>query len=328
MEFRTFGRTGRTVSEIGFGGWAAGGDAWGPQEDADSRAAIHRALDLGCTVLDTALSYGQGHSERLIGRVLAERGLRDKVFIATKVPPRNGVWAPPPEQPIQAAFPNEHIIASCEQSLRNLGVESIDLLQLHTWSRSWEAATEWCEAMDRLRRKGYIRSVGISVRDEDPGEANAHIRAGLVDAVQAVFNVLDQRAVNHLFPIAIGAAIAIIARSPLASGALASKWRTTHEFSEGDWRHEWASPEWLEVAVEQAKRFCGVLEPRIEPTIAALKFCLSFPCVSTVIPGMRNSRQSELNCSASDGQALPSALVSRVRSLFQEGYLHALPRVE
>src|SRR4028118_1670538 len=134
MEYRLLGRTGLRVAEIGFGAWAIGGTSWGPQDDEDSLRALARYFELGGNFIDTARAYGNGHSEKLIGQALRERGRRDDVVIATKVPPANRKWGPGPEIPIEQAFTPQHIRETCEASLQELGVETVDVLQLHTWT--------------------------------------------------------------------------------------------------------------------------------------------------------------------------------------------------
>jgi aryl-alcohol dehydrogenase-like predicted oxidoreductase len=315
------GRTGLRVSEIGFGAWAIGGDQWGRQDDRESMAALHRALDLGCTFIDTAQVYGKGHSEELIGRVLGER--RERVSVASKVPPKNQRWGPAPGADMRDYFPADYIVQRCEGSLRNLGTEALDVYQLHTWCPSWEHETEWYEAMLKLRQQGKIRYIGISLSDHRPGEANPHIEAGRVDTVQVIYNVLDQSPEWKLFPIAQRHKVGIIARVPLASGALTGKFTPRTRFPKGDWRGEWKDREWLKRMVRQVQRVEFLTRAGVPLAIAALKFVLGHPAVSTAIPGIRNTQQAELDLSASDGLPLPPEQLLRLRQMYLMGLLGA-----
>ncbi|MBI3286786.1 MAG: aldo/keto reductase [Chloroflexi bacterium] len=321
MQYRVLGRTGIRASEIGFGAWAIGGDQWGPQDDRESMAALHKALDLGCTLIDTAQVYGEGHSEVLIGRVLRERG--ERVTVATKVPPKNYRWGPPPGADLRDYFPADYIIKRCESSLRNLGTETLDLYQLHTWCPSWEHETEWYEALLKLRQQGKIRYIGISVSDHRPGEANPQIEAGRVDSIQVIYNILDQSPEWRLFPVAQKHHVGIIVRVPLASGALTGKFTQRTRFPKGDWRREWKDREWLHRMVEQVERIQFLTQDGMPLATAALKFVLSHPAVSTLIPGIRNSQQAEMNLSASDGRPLPEEHLRRLRQMYTLGLLGA-----
>jgi aryl-alcohol dehydrogenase-like predicted oxidoreductase len=187
-EMRMLGRTGIEVSAVGLGTWAIG-SGWGDQNEKDSVAAIHRALDLGCRFLDTAQVYGKGRSERLIARVLKERGQR--VPVATKVPPKDYIWETVPGTPMRAKFPAQYLIERCEQSLRNLATDRLDVYQLHTWSPEWNDETEWYETMLKLREQGKIRAIGVSVLDTHPDSANGAIIAGRIDSVQLVYKLSE-----------------------------------------------------------------------------------------------------------------------------------------
>jgi aryl-alcohol dehydrogenase-like predicted oxidoreductase len=313
MQERTLGRTGLQVSEIGFGAWAIGAEMWGPQDDADSLAALHRTLNLGCTFIDTAQVYGEGHSERLIARVFRERG--ERVTVATKVPPKNRIWGPEPGTNIADVFPYDYVYRRCEKSLRNLETDCLDVYQLHTWCPTWDEETGWYEAMVKLREEGKIRAIGISVSDERPGEANAHIAAGRVDTIQVIYNILDQSPEWELFPLAEEQNVGILARVPLASGALSGRFTRETTFPKGDWRRD-EGRDWVIEQVEKVEQLGFLTEDGTPLVIAALKFCLAHPAVSTVIPGIRNVRQAEMNLSASDGLPLPPEHLRRLRELF------------
>jgi aryl-alcohol dehydrogenase-like predicted oxidoreductase len=187
-EMRPLGRSGIEVSAVGLGTWAIG-SGWGSQNDKDSVAAIHRALDLGCRFLDTAQVYGEGRSERLIAGVFKDRGQR--VPVATKVPPMDYVWEVEPGTAMREKFPARYLIERCEESLRNLQTDRLDVYQLHSWSPEWNDETEWHETMLKLREQGKIRAFGVSVLDTQPDSANGAIVAGRVDSVQLVYKLSE-----------------------------------------------------------------------------------------------------------------------------------------
>src|SRR5690606_31908667 len=205
--------------EIGLGTWELSGDVWGPKDDRTSLAAIHRALDLGTTFIDTAAGYGRGHAEELVGSVRKEkRSNRDKVVISTNVQPEGGGLAPPPDRSISDCFSPKWIESQCNESLHRLQTDYVDILFLHTWSRSWGHNTEWYEAMIQLKKQGKIRSIGISIPDEGIADANVHIEADRGDVIQCVYNMLQQEHEYTLFPFASKKCEREIARSPLRSG--------------------------------------------------------------------------------------------------------------
>lgn len=302
MRYRKLGRTGIEVSEIGFGGWGIGG-GWGFQDDQEAIRALKRALDLGVTLFDTALGYGDGHSEELIGQAMAK--VRDRVVIATKIPPKTGRWPVLPHEPVSETFPADWIIECTEQSLKNLGTDYVDVQQLHAWTPPYTEQLEWYEALSRLKGQGKIRAFGVSANDWDPYGPVGLAESGLTDTVQVIYNVFEQRPAERLLPAALAHDVGIIVRVPFEEGLLTGKMGPDYTFDEGDWRAEWLTPERLAEASRRVAALKSFLaEDR--PTLAALalKFCLSHPAVSAVIPGMRRVAHVESNCAVSDGQLL------------------------
>src|SRR5947209_3263970 len=165
MQYRTFGRTGWSVSEIGYGMWGMGG--WSGSSDEQSRAAIELAIEQGCNFFDTAWAYGEGHSERLLGEAVHRHPSR-RIFTATKVPPLNRKWPARKSDPISETFPPAHIREYTVKSLENLGVETVDLLQLHVWDDAWAADEGWQRTAEDLKREGKIRAFGISINRWEP----------------------------------------------------------------------------------------------------------------------------------------------------------------
>lgn len=302
MYYRVLGRTGFVVSEIGFGGWGIGG-GWGSRDDAEAERALRRALDLGVNFFDTALGYGDGHSEALIGRVV--KPVRERVFIATKIPPKTFRWPVLPNEPVTETFPTDWVIECTERSLRNLGTDYIDVQQLHAWTDAYREQLDWYEGLLRLKEQGKIRAFGVSANDWDPyGPVNL-AKSGLVDTVQVIYNLFEQRPAEELLPSAWENRVGIIARVPFEEGLLTGTYGPNHQFEEGDWRRDWLTPERLKEAWSRVEKLRAFLNPE-RPTLSvlALKFCLSHPAVSTVIPGMRKVRHVEENCRASEGRLL------------------------
>jgi aryl-alcohol dehydrogenase-like predicted oxidoreductase len=315
-EMRALGHTGIQVSAVGQGTWAMGAK-WGPTDDQQSMRTLHHALDLGCRFIDTAQEYGDGRSEQLIGRVFRERG--ERVPVGTKVPPIDMLWETTPGvTQIREKFPAQYLIERCEVSLRNLGVDCLDVYYLHTWCPSWNEETEWYEAMQRLRDQGKIKGIGISVSDARPAEANGSIEAGRVDVVQLIYNMLDQRAATEVFPVARQHNVGMVARVPLASGALVGHWTPRTTFPPDDWRHDVFVGETLErtlLYVDQL-RFLAEGPARSLPE-AAIRFCISDPTVSSVIPGARSPEEAEANMLAWRQGPLPKGELQRVQALWQ-----------
>jgi aryl-alcohol dehydrogenase-like predicted oxidoreductase len=315
MEYRTLGRTGIEVSEIGFGGWPIGG-GWGGRDDAQAIRALRRAFELGVTFFDTALGYG--NSEKLIGEALGD--VREKVVIATKIPTKTERWPALPTEPVSEVFPADFVVACTEQSLRNLGTDYIDVQQLHAWTPPWTEQLEWHEALTRLRDQGKIRAFGVSANDWDPYGAVGLIESGLTDTVQVIYNIFEQRPAEKLLPAALAHDVGIIVRVPFEEGLLTGTMGPDHTFAEGDWRAEWLTPERL----QEGARRVAALEPflagdRPTPAALALKFILGHPAVSTVIPGMRQLAHVNANCAVSDGKPLPASVLE---SLAQHAFPH------
>lgn len=287
MQYRTFGRTGIQVSEIGFGTWSMG-SMWGGRNDALATEALNLSLDLGVNFFDTAYVYGDGHSEQLIGNVVRKRKVRDKVFIATKVPPKDHNWPARLGSDPGKIFPASWVRTMTEKSLKNLGLECVDLQQLHVWAPNWFGCGDWLEEMEKLRKEGKIRSIGISINDHEPGTALEVVKTGLIDAVQVIYNIFDQSPEQNLLPLCREHRVGVIVRVPFDEGGLTGTLTPQTQFEKGDWRKYYFTRERLKETCERAERlkvFLGA-EAKTLPELA-LRYCLSHPAVSTVIPGMR-----------------------------------------
>ena len=312
MKTRPLGRTGLQVSEIGYGAWGIGASQWIGARDEDSLRALHRAVDLGVNFIDTALAYGHGHSERLVGRLLRER--KETVYVATKVPPRNLVWPAPRGVPVSENYPAAHIAKSAETSLRNLGVERIDLLQLHTWLDDYLDQDGWRDALLGLKQDGKVRALGISVNDHDPGSALRAVASGLFDTVQVIYNIFDQGPEERLLPLCREHGLGVLARVPFDEGGLTGTVTPDTTFPEGDWRHHYFAGDRKRQVWERNQALNALLgeEARTLPELA-LRFCLADDAVSTVIPGMRRTASVEANVAVSDGRKLSPALRTELK---------------
>ena len=310
MRYRTFGRTGWQVSEIGYGMWGIGG--WTGSDDEESLRAIDRALALGCNFFDTAWAYGAGKSETLLGEALRMR--KDAAaYVATKIPPKNMKWPGKAEYAIEDTYPAAHIREYTEKSLASLGVQTIDLQQFHVWSDAWADDDGWQRAVDDLKREKLVRAVGISVNRWEASNVLRALKTGLIDSVQVVYNIFDQNPEDELFPACRELGIAVIARVPFDEGSLTGTMTSAATFPAGDWRNLYFSADKLPAILERVEGVRAELPPGMTLPDMALRFILANPDVSTVIPGMRRPRHVEANLSASDGQPLPAELLTRLR---------------
>ena len=297
MNYRSLGRTGLQVSELGYGAWGIGKTMWLGADDAESLRALRAAIDQGVNFIDTALGYGDGHSEQLVGKVVREAA--GIVHVASKVPPKNAKWPAPKGVPVEEAFPADWIVDCTERSLANLGLETIDVQQFHVWSDEWVGQGDWMDAIELLREQGKIRYFGISINDHQPDSALALVNSGVVDSVQVIYNVFDQSPEDELFPAVEANNVGVIVRVPFDEGSLTGNVKPETVFPNGDWRNSYFGGDRKERVWERVQAITSELDVPIErlPEIA-LRYCLSHPAVSTVIPGMRSPRNVEANVRA------------------------------
>lgn len=311
MKFRTLGRTGIEVSEIGYGAWGIGGIQWTGGDDAEASRALNLSIDQGLNFIDTALAYGDGHSERLVGEVVRSRS--EQIYIATKVPPKNRQW-PARDVPLQEVFTYDYIIESTEQSLRNLGVETIDIQQLHVWHDNWTDESEWIDALMKLREEGKIRFFGISINDYQPWNALKVLKQGHFDTVQVIYNIFEQAPENELFPLCRELNIGVIARVPFDEGGLTGAIKPDTVFPENDFRNWFFRGDLKQKVFNRVERLQMLLGVEAENLAElALRFVLSHEAVSTVIPGMRNVKHVTSNISYSDNRYLTPGMLWRLK---------------
>jgi len=312
VRYRTLGKTGLEVSELGYGAWGIGKTMWIGADDEESSGALRRAIECGLNFVDTAYGYGDGHSERLVGAAVREAA--ETVYVASKIPPKNGQWPARAGVHVQDAFPADWIVACTERSLQNLGLETIDVHQFHVWLDEWVGQGDWLEAIERLKREGKIRFFGVSINDHQPSNAVELVESGVVDTVQVIYNVFDQSPEDELFPAVEAANVGVIARVPLDEGALAGTVRPDTEFPDGDFRNRYFSGERKREVWERVQAIAADADVPVDELAAlALRFCISHPAVSTVIPGMRSVRNVERNVQALDGGPLAEELLEALQ---------------
>jgi aryl-alcohol dehydrogenase-like predicted oxidoreductase len=313
MNYRRLGKTGLDVSEVGFGAWGIGRSMWIGAEDKESLQALERAVDVGINFIDTALVYGDGHSEKLVGQTVRNRSAT--VHVASKVPPRNMRWPASGGDHASSAFPGEHIRKCTETSLRNLGLETIDVQQFHVWHDNWLEQGDWREAIDALKQEGKIRHFGVSINDHEPATALALVRSGFVDTVQVIYNVFDQSPEDELFPAVKEHDVGVLARVPFDEGGLTGSINENSQFPEGDFRASYFHGDRKQQVAERVQAIVddlGIAREQIAET--ALRYVLSADAVSTVIPGMRSIRNVERNAAAGDGRGLAAEHVERLHA--------------
>jgi aryl-alcohol dehydrogenase-like predicted oxidoreductase len=310
MRYREFGSTGWEVSEVGYGMWGMAG--WTGSDDEESHASLDLAVSLGCTFFDTAYAYGEGHSERLLGALL-RRHPHERLYVATKIPPKNRRWPARASYPLDDVFPPDHIRECAEKSLGNLGISTIDLLQFHVWSDTWADDPSWQRAVEALKREGLVRAIGISINRWQPANVLRALDTGLIEAVQVVYNVFDQNPEDELFPACREKNIAVIARVPFDEGSLTGTLASDSRWPEGDFRSIYFKPENLAPTLERVERLRLVVPEGMSMPELALRHILQNPDVSTVIPGMRKPAHVRQNLSVSDGRRLPDALMDELK---------------
>lgn len=292
MEYRDLGRSGVSVSEIGFGAWAIGGDAWGPVEDAASIAAMERAVECGITFIDTADVYGNGHSETLVAQVL--KGRRDQIVVATKGG-LMGHHRDPQREPVYDR--PDKVVAACEASLRRLDTDYIDVYFCHIWWDKPEETDAFMQAFELLKRDGKVRLVGVST--DDMAYIEHFNRDSGVDVVQLEYSILNRRAERAILPYLHEHGIGAVIRGPLQKGLLTGKFTAATTFPPDDVRHTWPNEAWFQESVATVERLRAVERPDQTLGQLALRFVVNHPAVSVAIPGAKTPAQVDANAAAS-----------------------------
>ncbi len=317
MKSRPLGSTGYRVSEIGFGGWGLGGEMWRGVDDAEGRKALREAVEQGITFFDTALAYGGGHSERVIGETLKDDIRANRAVVATKIPPQNREWPGKASYKLGDVFPAKYIATSTEESLKNLSIEALHVQQLHVWNDVWLSDPDWdasYKQIVRLKEEGKVLHWGISINDHAPETALRILADPLFETAQVIYNVYDRSPETALFALARQKPLGIIVRVPFDEGALTGQIKANTVFPAGDWRGEYFAGDRKAEAERRGQALAKVLDDQVEtlPELA-LRFCLSAPEVSTVIPGMRRPAHVRQNAMASTKGALPAGMLAKLK---------------
>jgi len=310
MKYRRFGRTGWQVSEIGYGMWGMG--EWKNSDDEESLSSLQRALNLGCNFFDTAWAYGRGKSEELL-RELIQANPDAELFTATKIPPKNFSWPSKREYSLENCFPPDHIQKYVEKSLENIGVSSIDLIQLHTWEDLWLEDDRWIKKLIELKDQGVVKAIGISLNRWEPWNGVKAVKSRLIDAVQVIYNIFDQNPEDELFPACKENDVAVIARVPFDEGTLTGTLTKDSTWPEGDWRNTYFVPENLESSVDHAEALRPLVPDGMTMAEMALRFIYKEPVVSTIIPGMRKLKHVEANIATSDAGPLDQPIMEELK---------------
>jgi aryl-alcohol dehydrogenase-like predicted oxidoreductase len=310
MQYRTFGRVGWKVSEIGYGMWGMAG--WTGSDDEESRQSLDRAVALGCNFFDTAWAYGEGRSEQLLGELL-KRHPGQRIYTATKIPPKNRKWPARPEYPLSDVFPADYIRDYTKISLRNLQLRTVDLQQFHVWDDSWATDVSWQRAIGSLKQDGLVNAIGISINRWQPTNVLKALGTDLIDCVQVVYNIFDQAPEDELFVECERRNFAVIARVPFDEGSLTGTLTADTKWPDGDFRNIYFQPDNLKNTLERVDKLRPVVPAGMSMPELALRHILQHPAVRTVIPGMRKLRNVEQNLSASDGTSLPAPLMAELK---------------
>ena len=311
MQNRTFGRTGWQVSEVGYGMWGMAG--WTGSEITEVNKALDKAVEMGCNFFDTAWAYGDGLSEEILKDVLKRHACK-KLYAATKIPPKNRKWPSKPGYDIKDVFPKEYIIEYTEKSLKNLGIERIDLQQFHVWEDGWAQQDEWKEAIEKLKQQGKVQAWGISINRWEPNNSLQTLRTGMMDAVQVIYNIFDQAPEDQLFPLCRELNLGVIARVPFDEGSLTGHLTKETTFPKEDWRSTYFVPENLHSSVDHADALKPLVPEGMTLPEMALKFILSNRDVSVTIPGMRRINHVAANMNAGDGNPLNETLLHELKN--------------
>lgn len=310
MNYRTFGRTGWQVSEIGYGMWGLAG--WTGSDKQEVLRALERSVDLGCNFFDTAWGYAEGVSEEILGQLL-KKFPDKKLYAATKIPPKNRQWPSQAGSAIADVFPADYIVEYTEKSLKNLDVETIDLMQFHVWEDSWASQDEWQRTIEKLTEQGKVQAWGVSVNRWEPDNCLDTLRTGKIDAVQVIYNIFDQNPEDNLFPLCRELNIGVIARVPFDEGTLTGTFTKETTFPASDWRSTYFVPENLNSSVDHADALKPLIPAGMTMAEMALRFILANPDVHTTIPGMRQIRNVEANTGVSDGRGLAPELLHELK---------------
>jgi len=298
------------VSEIGHGLWGMGD--WSGSSDASSLAALEASLGAGCNFYDSAGAYGMGRSDRLLGALIA-RHPGTRIVTAGKIMPKNMRWPASADDALSDVFPLDHVLDEAERSRRQMGVDTVDVMQLHVWHDAWASDPLFARVATTLKERGLASFFGLSLNRWEPWNGIEALRTGLIDTVQVIYNIFDQSPEDALFVECLRRNVGVIARVPLDEGSLSGRLTLASRFPADDWRSQYFGPENLAPTVERVEALKPLVPPGMSLPQLALRFILEHPAVSTVIVGMRGAAHVTDNVAVSDGKRLDPALVRQLR---------------
>jgi aryl-alcohol dehydrogenase-like predicted oxidoreductase len=310
MKYRKFGRSGIEVSDIAHGLWGMGG--WSGSNDTESVAALQLAVDLGCNFFDSAWAYGDGKSDSLLGQIVAKNSSK-RLYSASKIPPKNLRWPASPKYKYQDVFPPEHVFKYADLIRKNIGTDSIDLLQFHVWDDTWTDEPDFRSTVEKLKRDGTIRFFGLSLNRWEPENGTKAIRTGLVDAVQVIYSIFDQSPEDELLPLCQELEVGVIVRVALDEGSLGGKMTRDTKFPASDWRSGYFNPQNLANTLDRVGRLKAILPAGMSLPEMALRFVISHPAVSTTIIGMRKLDHVRENIAFSDKGPIDPQLLQELK---------------
>ena len=310
MKHRNLGRTGFKVGDIAHGLWGMGG--WSGSKDTESLAALQLAVELGCNFFDSAWAYGEGKSDSLLGQTIG-MNQEKRLYAASKIPPMNEHWPALPAYKYSEVFPVQHVFKYADLIRKNIGTDSIDLLQFHVWSDHWTDEPDFRNTVEKLKQDGIIRFFGLSLNRWEPENGIKALRTGLVDSVQIIYSIFDQSPEDELFPVCQELNIGVIVRVALDEGSLGGKMTKDTTFPASDWRSRYFNRENLANTMERVDKLKQILPPEMSLSQLALRFVLSHPAVSTTIVGMRKLQHVRENIAVSDQGPLPPDLLRELK---------------
>jgi len=313
MEYKKIAKSDEKVSRLGFGSWGIGKTFWIGAEDNESKKALHKAIESGINFFDSALVYGNGHSERLIGEVEKESG--KDLFITSKIPSKKFEWPAKYNSTLESSFPKKHIFAKTNDSLKNLNRDYLDLQQFHVWNDNWADNDEWKEAIRKLKDDGKVKYFGISINDHQAENGIKAAESGLIDSFQVIFNIFDQSPIDKLLPYCSENNISVVARVPLDEGGLTGNINSDTEFPKGDWRNNYFRGDRKAEIAERVQKIKDDYNSECESVAeCALRFTISFDAVTTVIPGMRSASRVTDNVNIINKSSLSTDLIEKLKS--------------
>ena len=310
MKYRKLGRTGFDVSDIAYGLWGMGG--WSGSNDDESLKALQLSAELGCNFFDTAWAYGDGKSDGLLGKIIAANP-KKRLYAASKIPPRNLRWPASPKYKYQDVFPPDHVFKYADMIRRQLGEDTIDVLQFHVWDDTWTDEPDFRKTVEKLKNDKIIRAFGLSLNRWEPENGLKAIRSGLVDCVQVIYSIFDQAPEDELFRLCEEMNIGVIVRVALDEGSLGGKMNRDTTFPKSDWRSGYFNPKNLANTLDRVDKLKQILPAGMSLPEMALRFVLSHPAVSATIVGMRKLDHVRENIGLSDKGPLSPELLRELK---------------